>query len=239
MDKYFWVETIACTPNPQQTCWLAMHQDYSSNPVFHTIDKIPDENKAGRLLVDKCLKYNHWGVTEHPQITFNCAGFPHETVMQLRTHRVGISFDVQSQRYTSQGVLDVAKGVKPFEQVFYLRHPGFYTDRQGEKYEYTYERWNKHYLLAMNAIKQYAIDIEDGMSEEHARGLLPQCIRQHFVLSLNARSLMHILDVRSTQDVQLETREFSEILFQRFVQWMPEVAMYYAEKRLSKNKLAP
>ena len=39
MDKYFRIETISKTPNPQLTCWLAMHQDYSSYPVIDTINK--------------------------------------------------------------------------------------------------------------------------------------------------------------------------------------------------------
>jgi thymidylate synthase (FAD) len=239
VDKYFRIEKISCTPNPQLTCWLAMHQDYSSYPVMDTIGKAPDETRAGELLVEKCLKFNHWGVTEHVSIAFNCIGFPHETAMQLRTHRVGISFDIQSFRYTSQSILDVASEKVALEEVFYLRPEGEYFSRTGDKYEYTKSLREEDAALINFACKNYARRFALGLSEEHARGLLPMCVRQHFVMSVNARSLMHILDMRMPKDAQLEARQFCELLLNKFKEWMPEVASFYEKKRLGKSKLAP
>lgn len=239
MDKYFRIELLRATPNPQQLCWLAMHQDYSPHAVVDRLDRCPDETKAGEHLVNHCIKFNHWGVLEHCQISFNCVGFPHHTMVQLRTHRTGISFDVQSLRYCSQHIIDVAEGKRSVHEVFYLRPPGTYTDRNGKKYEYS-ESWHESRILDMAvAVDMYHESLSRGMSEEHARELLPQCIRQNFVLSLNARSLLHILDLRSQKDAQLEIQQFSELLFHRFSEWMPQVAEWYANNRLGKNKLAP
>lgn len=239
MDKYFRVETLRFTPNPQQVCWLAMHQDYTADAVVDRLDKCPNETKAGEYLVTHCLKYNHWGVVEHPQITFNVVGFPHHTVMQLRTHRIGCTFDVSSLRYCSQHIIDVVSGDKSVEDVFYLRPPGYYTDRRGAKYELTQKQYERKKERLEELCCDYNDALFDGMSEEHARELIPMSIRQNFVLSLNARSLMHLLDMRSTADVQGEAVVFSELLFLRFAEWMPEVSQWYSEKRLGKNKLAP
>nr|WP_198920758.1 FAD-dependent thymidylate synthase [Anaplasma marginale] len=96
MDK-FRVEVIAKTNNPQQLVWAAMHQDYSEGFVWDRRDRFPDEDKAGELIVKHLLAGNkgHYGCIEHPQITFNVGYFPHSLMQQIRTHRVGVSFDVQ------------------------------------------------------------------------------------------------------------------------------------------------
>lgn len=96
MDR-FRVEVIAKTPNPQQVIYAAMHQDYSENFVYDEKEKWPAEEKCGEIIVKRLLAGNrgHFGCIEHPQITFNCGFFPHSVMQQARTHRVGITFDVQ------------------------------------------------------------------------------------------------------------------------------------------------
>ncbi len=91
MDK-FRIEVIAATENPQQVVWNAMHQDYSEGFVYDSIDRTPDEQKAGELVVKHLLAGNrgHYGCLEHPQITFNVGYFPHSMMQQVRTHRVGM-----------------------------------------------------------------------------------------------------------------------------------------------------
>ncbi len=239
MDKYFRVELLRATPNPQQLCWLAMHQDYSPHAVVDRLDKCPNEQQSGEYIVKHCMKPSHFGILEHPQITINGIGFPHHTVMQIRTHRIGVSFDVQSFRYCGDNILDVAKGRKTIDEVFCLRKPGRYTDRHGAKYEMT-EQLYQHKLRSVQLMcDEYSADIADGFSEEHARELVGMGIRQNFVASFNARSLLHVLDNRHKKDAQLEVQIFSDLLFQRFAEWMPQVAEWYAANRLGKNKLAP
>ena len=55
-------------------------------------------------------------------------------MQQARTHRVGVSFDVQSFRYTGKQFVEVIEGKKDIEDVFYLRPVDHYTNRQGKKY---------------------------------------------------------------------------------------------------------
>ncbi|NET48784.1 MAG: thymidylate synthase (FAD), intein-containing, partial [Merismopedia sp. SIO2A8] len=96
MDR-FRIDVIAATPQPQQVIWAAMHQDYSEEFVVDDRDRWPDEAKAGELVIKHLLAGNrgHYGPLEHPQITFNVGYFPHSMMQQVRTHRVGVSFDVQ------------------------------------------------------------------------------------------------------------------------------------------------
>jgi thymidylate synthase (FAD) len=176
---------------------------------------------------------------EHPQITFNCGYFPHSVIQQGRTHRVGISWDVQSARYTSSHILQAATGDKDIEEVFYLRPVGSYTDRQGKNYSYSERQRKQDLIWCSEAAERYAERIEQGMSEEHARGLIPFDYRQHFVVSFNARSFLHFMDLRSKKDAQLEIQQLCELMWPHFKEWMPAVATWYEENRLGKARLAP
>ena len=136
MDPRFKVEVISQTPNPQQIIYMGMHQDYAEGFVYDERAEIPEEAKAGELIVKYLLQGNrgHYGPFEHPQFVLNFGYFPHSVMQQVRTHR-NVSFDVQSFRYTGQRILEVLEGKEDLEDVFYLRPVGSYSDRQGKKYD--------------------------------------------------------------------------------------------------------
>jgi thymidylate synthase (FAD) len=240
MDK-FRVEVIAKTPNPQQVIYAALHQDYSENFVVDEREAWPDEAKCGEVVVKRLLagERGHFGPLEHPQIIFNVGYFPHSVMQQVRTHRVGISFDVQSNRYTGTRIIAAAKGEREIEEVFYLRPVGHYFDRQGKRYDYTETMRAADLEWCKTAAKRYQELIDQGVSEEHARGIIPFDVRQHFVLSVNARSLMHLLDMRWKKDAQLECQQLCELLVPHFKEWLPEIAQWYIETRGKKARLSP
>ncbi|NEQ31366.1 MAG: FAD-dependent thymidylate synthase [Leptolyngbya sp. SIO4C5] len=240
MDR-FRVEVIAQTPQPQQAIYAAMHQDYAEGFVADERDRFPDEAKAGELVIRNLLKggRGHYGPLEHPQIVLNCGWFPHSTMQQIRTHRVGVSFDVQSFRYTGSRILEVISGDREVDDVFYLRPVGFYSDRQGKRYEYTAEQRQQDLDWCLEACRRYQQRIEQGFSEEHARGLIPFDVRQHWVMSANVRSLMHLLDLRWKADAQLEAQKLCEYIWPHFQAWVPAIAQWYEDNRLKKARLAP
>lgn len=435
----FRVEVVSQTSHPQQVIYAAMHQDYAEAFVWDERDRWPDEESAGELIIKHLLAGNrgHFGPLEHPQIVLNFGWFPHSTMQQLRTHRVGVSFDVQclagdtevtfvdtsgapyqlkisglydrwtqedgtvrtrqirvlnestgifetsyvqdvlcsglqpvyrltladgktldcttnhrlftsqgwqtmkdavglvvdedhqalamtracevmcngapvaaypevkaspaetfwprtqstpgsnqsysgesrlrahpikvidveflgfqttydleiqgewhnfvanglvvhnSFRYTGSRLLEVAEGKREVEDVFYLRPLGFYADRQGKKYEYTAEQRQQDIAWCLEACDRYKTRIEQGFSEEHARGLIPFDVRQHWVMSANVRSLMHILDLRAKGDAQLEIQQMCELIWPHFEAWVPAVAAWYKANRWKKARLSP
>lgn len=239
MDKLFRVGVIAKDPKPQTTCWYGMHQDYFEGSVLDM--EPPEEAEAGRILVKHLLLggRGHYGPLEHAQIVFATAGFPHSLMQQARTHRVGISFDVQSFRYTGSRICDAAHGKKQLEEVFYLRPIGEYANREGKRYEYTEEKRREDLVECARAAKRYTESIEEGCSEEQARSLIPFDVRQNFVVSFNLRSAMHFLDLRSKADAQLEIREMCQLVVPALQAWAPEVVGWYSSWRLGKAKLAP
>jgi thymidylate synthase (FAD) len=239
MDNKFTIKTIASMQQPATITYIAMHQDYCDELAVLT--KIPNEQICGELVVKHLLSANrgHFGCLEHPQIVFNVGYFPHSTMQQLRTHRVGVSFDVQSFRYTGVKIAKVAEGLVNVEDVFYLRSVGFYTNRQGARYYYCEQQRQSDLQAILRACRSYAMVTKKGMPEEQARSLIPFDVRQHFVLSCNARSLMHLLDLRWKKDAQLECQQFCNLLFDQFLEWYPAVANWYSANRAKKAKLSP
>lgn len=239
LDKRLEVEMLQCYPIPEQVVWQAGKNDYSEVPI-HKVEA-PPPSKCGEWIVESLLanERGHYGCLEHPQITFSCAGFVHNVVVQGRTHRIGTSWDVQSQRYTGRRVLKVASGELDAEEVFYVRPAGFYVNRKGKKYDWTEDDRAAELQCIIESCKLYALKYNMGMCEEHIRDYLPQAIRQNFVVSFNLRSVLHFMDLRSKLDAQLEIQALCESFIPELKRWAPNVWQYYEEKRLHKARLSP
>ena len=237
----FQVELISATPNPQQCIYAAMHQDYSEGFVWDARANWPDETQAGKTCVKRLLagERGHYGPLEHPQITLNAGWFPHSVLQQARTHRIGVSFDTQSMRYTGDRIVCAARKELDLEEVFYLRPVGDYSDRKGKKYTYSQAQRAIDLELCYNAACRYQELMEAGFAEEHARGILPFDYRQHFIVSFSLRSFLHFMDLRSKLDAQLEIRQLCDLMWPHFISWAPELGEWYEKTRLHKGRLAP
>ncbi|WP_448601759.1 FAD-dependent thymidylate synthase [Thermoleptolyngbya sp.] len=241
MDKYFRVELLEQTPNPQRLIWRSAHQCVCEGPAID--DPAPDEEKAGEYAVKHLLAGDrgHWSPFEAPQISLNVIGFNHRTMQQITRHRIGVHFSVQSLRYTSVRFCEFAQNptAEVLESLVYFRPVGEYRDRQGKRYTYTEGDRQADIELATQMLQHYARKIDAGYSEEHAAGLLPMDTRQHWVMSFNVRSLCHLLDLRSKADAQLEIRQLCELVWPHFEAWVPAIAHWYKTTRYGKAKLSP
>ncbi|MGB0873642.1 MAG: FAD-dependent thymidylate synthase [Synechococcus sp.] len=245
-DNLLQVRTLNQTQDPQRLCWWAMHQDYCEEYVAR--EHPPEEEEAGHLVVKHLLKGNrgHYGPLEHPQITLAVGFFPHSVMQQARTHRVGVSFDVQSMRYTGERILALAHwgcsspDLVEAEEVFFVRPSGEYTDRKGKRYTWTKQDRVELLAACVDAARLYANLVNHkGLAEEHARAVLPFEFRQHFVVSFNLRSALHFMDLRSKADAQDEIRALCELIWPHLVSWAPQVCEWYEANRLHKAQLSP
>jgi len=240
MDR-FRVDLISATPNPQQCVYAAMHQDYSEDFVAGNRESWPDETRAGEICIKRLVAGDrgHFGPFEHAQIMLNVGWFPHSVMQQARTHRVGVSFDVQSMRYTGERICRAADGELDLEEVFYLRPVGEYRARIGNKYAYTEEQRSIDLEHCQRSAERYRDLLRSGFSEEHARGILPFDYRQHFIASFSLRAFLHFMDLRAKQDAQLEIRQLCDLMWPHMEKWAPEFAAWYGKNRLHKARLAP
>ncbi|MDX2270523.1 MAG: FAD-dependent thymidylate synthase [Cyanobacteriota bacterium] len=263
MDSHFQVVVLNQTLNPEQVIYQAMHQDYSSH--FVTPDgRIPDNH--GEIIVKQLLEGNrgHYGPLEHPQISFGAGYFPHSVMQQARTHRVGISFDVQSFRYTGEKIAQLGEKLlqekhgevlpsetegslhsplaDALESLFYI--PQTVIDakaktRQGIKSIAADALPIILEQYRQQAVAYYRLVHECGLPYEDARNVIGYGIRQHFVVSFNCRSLMHFLDLRAKDDAQLEIRQMCDLILPHFQEWCPHIAQWYVKNRWAKARLAP
>lgn len=237
MQNPFKADRIGAYELPQQVSYIALHNDYSEE--YSPTTDIP-EDRCGEIAIARLLdgKRGHFGPLEHAAMTLMIQ-MDHNSMVQLRTHRVGVSFDVQSLRYTGQRIERVARHELPVEEVFYFRPPGVYHDRHGEGYEWTPAQVESLKILSLNAAQDYA-DLRDaGVPEEHARYVLPTSYFQNVVLTGNIRSWFHLLDVRSKADAQQEIRWVMELVAHHVQRWIPEIYGWYEQNRLHRALLAP
>jgi len=240
LDQNMKVVMLRQAQLPQTLVWQAGKNDYSEEPI-HTIFP-PNEKECGKWVIEQLLanERGHWGPLEHPAITFDCVGFVHNVIVQARTHRVGVTFDVQSQRYTGRRVLKVAKGELRPQEVFYVRPEGLYLDRKGHKYEWTQKDYERELKFCVEASERYTDLFENrGMAEEHLRDYVQQNIRQNFVVTFSLRAALHFLDLRAKLDAQVEIQALCEGMVPVIKAWVPEIFSYYEEKRLHKARLSP
>jgi len=227
---------VRATERPQQLAYIALHNDYSEH--FAPDTTLP-EDRCGQIVVDRLLAggRGHYGPLEHPSLTL-LLQLDHNTMVQLRTHRIA-SFDVQSMRYSGERVERVARGELPVEEVFYTRPPGVYRDRQGAGYEWTEKQVEWMRLLQLNASQDYLQLRSEGVSEEQARYVLPTSYFQNVAITCNARSWLHLLDIRLKADAQFEIRQAMDLVEGCFHDWMPEIHEWWSRHRRGKALLAP
>lgn len=222
---------------PQRVAYVALHTDYSE--AYAPTTDLP-EDRCGQIVVERLLKGNrgHYGPLEHPSLTLAiCAD--HNTIVQMRTHRIGMSFDVQSMRYTGDRIVRVARRELQPEDVFYIRPPGAYQDRQGSRYDWTEEDVEESLAMALSSSIDYARLRERGVAEEQARQVLITSYYQNAVVTGNLRSWLHMLDVRLKHDAQYEIRALMELIATEVQRWAPEVYDWWSSHRKGKAILAP
>lgn len=222
---------------PQRVAYIALHTDYAED---YTPGTDLSEDRCGEIVVQRLLKGNrgHYGPLEHPCLTLAIRA-DHNTIVQLRTHRIGMSFDVQSMRYTGERVVRVAKRELQPEDVFYVRPTGTYWDRQGGRYEWSEDDREEALAIAFSSALDYTRLREAGVSEEHSRQCLITSYYQNAVITGNLRSWLHLLDVRLKGDAQLEIRYLMELIESEVQRWAPEVHTWWASNRKGKAQLAP
>jgi len=206
-----------------------------------TIENPPDEEDLSehvltearkRTLLERLFRRGHWGVWEHPKITIAVEGVSRSCMAQITRHRHA-SFDVQSQRY-----VDFSEKDDPVEVPKSLTDPNHATRGEGNVEVDDREHWETRFSEeSENLVDLYNYMVECGVPKEDARFLLPIGTKVNFTVSVNARMLLHIEDMRKTGEAQWEIREMTEMIHDEFVDWMPITAELYEEH--GPHKLAP
>lgn len=191
-------------------------------------------NAKTRAFCEKQLARGHYGPWEHPQISFAVKGVSRVTMAQITRHR-HLTFDVQSMRY-----VDFSDSDRKVAMPRSLEDPEHFSRETGEvELDESDREWHEvQYSKYVNeAFRAYENMVEDGVPKEDARFILPLGTVVNMTISGNARTFLHLLDMRRAADAQWEIRELSEALLDELFSWMPHTFEYYDER--GPNRLSP
>ena len=245
------VQLLRATEDPEEIICTAARNDYMSGyvgeqsfeEIMATVDGDTIEQKK-RTLIGHLLSHGHFGPFEHPHATFAVKGVSRSCMAQITRHR-HVSFDVQSMRYVSFDDVDPDE-VREGELVIV---PPSATDpewvgrnqRAGAVDEETIAKRERLYRDSVaRSVEVYHELLETGMPPEDARMVLPIGTKVNLVMSMNARMLMHVADMRAAADSQWEIRRMTEEVLDLAKEWCPITFEYYEENMKNrKNRLAP
>lgn len=210
-----------------------------------TVDEIVDAKT--KSFIEKQLSRGHYGPWEHPRITFAVDGVSSVTMAQITRHR-HLTFDIQSMRYADFSEQDiVVPATLLSDEERHARYPHTYDEqgnhfnRDGGVFEMSEKKrkdWRTMFVENRERSREfYQHMVEEGIPKEDARFILPLGTTVNMTFSGNARSFLHLLDMRKKADAQWEIRELSEALLDELFDWMPYTFEYYRDH--SPNRLSP
>jgi flavin-dependent thymidylate synthase len=165
---------------------------------FHT----PDKDK----LIGFLMKNRHGSPFEHGMITFRIEA-PIFVWREFMRHRVGVSYNEQSGRYTEmKNEFYIPNKERNLVQV---GRPGSYTFVPGDSEQF-HGMDSRLYSVAQHAWTMYLEMLKEGIAKEVARMCLPVNIYSAAYVTMNPRSLMHFLSLRT---LHLDSK------FPSFPQW--------------------
>ena len=245
------VTLLEATDQPERLICQAARNDYMAEfvgetPFEEVMATVEGDSPEARMetLIHHLLAHGHFGPFEHPQATFAVKGISRSCMAQLTRHR-HVSFDVQSMRYVAFDDVDPA-AVREGAMVVVppsASDPNWVGRNQetGAVDEQTAARREELFRdTVTNAVASYQELLDLGMPPEDARFVLPIGTKVNLVMSMNARMLMHVADMRAAADSQWEIREMTEQVLDIAAEWCPITFAYYeSEMKNRKNRLAP
>lgn len=183
------VKILAYTKDPEQVIAAAIRQCYAAVGAKELKQKI--DKPTRERLIKQVLASGHTSTLEHASFTFGIEGVSRITETQLVRHRVGTSFSIQSGRYVKRGE---AKFVIP-------------KSVQNDKKIYA------KYKKLLDGVQGLYNEMTDaGIKAEDARYLQPQSLQTKIVVTMNARALLHFLELRCCKRAQWEIQEMATLM---------------------------
>ncbi|WP_322796964.1 FAD-dependent thymidylate synthase [Tepidiforma sp.] len=189
------VTLLSHSPDPLRSLYMAYRTCYSSLTPQQVARRIEDERITRETMeefVRERLKTGHVSPLEQVWFEFAISGVSRAFSHQFVRHRVGISFEQQSQRYVTY-----KRGEFPYTVPETVRKAGM----EGEMRE-LFERVGELYEAM----------VEAGVPAEDARFLLPNATNTNFKITVNFASLLHICDLRLCTRAQWEFRKVAALM---------------------------
>ncbi|MEO9256632.1 MAG: FAD-dependent thymidylate synthase, partial [Tepidiformaceae bacterium] len=207
------VTLLSHSPEPMRSLYMAYRTCYSELTPQQVATRIGDERISQTQMqrfIEERLKTGHASPLEQISFEFGISGVSRAFSHQFVRHRVGISFEQQSQRYvTYKG------GEFPYTVPETVRRAGMQ-----EKMDTLFEQ--------VGAL--YEEMVANGVPAEDARFLLPNATNTNFKITVNFQSLLHICDLRLCTRAQWEFRKVAALMRSDVMKAVPELGRYLQPK---------
>ncbi len=207
------VKLLDHTTDPIRSLYIAYRTAYSSLTPMQIDRRIRDERITGEQMLDfieKRMETGHSSPLEQVWFEFGIAGVSRAFSHQFVRHRMGISFEQQSQRYvTFKG------GEFPYTVPESVRRAGLATELEAE-----FDR-----IAAL-----YDRLVQAGVPAEDARFVLPNATNTNFKVTVNLLELLHIADLRLCTRAQWEFRKVVALMRAEVMRGFPELGHYLQPK---------
>lgn len=166
-----------------------------------------DKGKLDENLIYRVGNINkHKSVLEHLFYSFDIKGISRACLQELARHRMA-SLSVKSTRYTLKE-LNKEDSFLPL-------------------CEENYKRAEKYIMLSSNervkdqsikALENLRLAVKDGIANDIAKYIIPECYKTELVWSINARSLQNFLELRTAKVALKEIRELAYSVYKALPQ---------------------
>ncbi|HTW87292.1 MAG TPA: FAD-dependent thymidylate synthase [Candidatus Binataceae bacterium] len=207
------VKLIDFAAAPLEKLYAAFRTCYSSETPIEIWEKIEAQkisHEKIREFIGERLKTGHSSPLEQVVFWFAIANVSRSLSHQFVRHRVGISFEQQSQRYVK---------FKQDRLAFVLPES---WRRAGLDDEFS--------ALLDRTSELYARALKAGIPAEDARFVLPNAAPTNFHVMVNFAEMLHICDVRLCVRAQWEIRRMVAMMRAEIKRKLPEIALFLQPK---------
>jgi thymidylate synthase (FAD) len=207
------VKLIDYAQAPLEKLYAAFRTCYSADTPIEIWQKIEAE-KIGhdriREFVGERLKTGHASPLEQVVFWFAIAGVSRSLSHQFVRHRIGISFEQQSQRYVKFKQ----------EKLAYVMPDSWARAKLDDEFADLLEKTSELYRRALDA----------GIPAEDARFILPNAAPTNFHVMVNFAEMLHICDLRLCVRAQWEIRRMVALMRAEIKRVLPEIAVFLQPK---------
>lgn len=198
------VTLVRYTEDPEATVALAAKLCYSDRELPELTDNILAKDNS--KFIEKLTDMGHLSPIEHASFTFSIEGVSRSFLAQITRHRIA-SFSVRSQRYVSEDSFGyvIPPAIEALGAAAVARYKG-----------------------QMDTIMDWYADWQGALghgekSNEDARFILPNACETKMIVTMNARELMHFLELRCCNRAQWEIRSVAWLMFEEAVKVAPNI----------------
>ncbi len=207
------VKLIDYASAPLEKLYAAFRTCYSADTPIEIWEKIEAEKISHdkiREFITERLKTGHASPLEQVVFWFGISGVSRSLSHQFVRHRIGISFEQQSQRYVK---------FKQDKLAFVLPES---WSRAGLDDEFS--------QLLEHTSELYARALKAGVPAEDARFILPNAAPTNFHVMVNFAEMLHICDLRLCVRAQWEIRRMVALMRAEIKKILPEIAVFLQPK---------